>query len=595
MSDGKGNILLTITTQMGPGGFASVAALGQMLLGLKTQIMDLAVDVQNFNRSFKELQIPMDAANEATKGMIGQFNLMANANKLMGSGIVMTGQQYADLNKKLAATAQTMGLDVVESVNRAMDAIQKGEVSTLKEFGIAVEAGKTNAETFAKVMKEVESTSGDAEVKVRDIGDRVTILQENARTAAGTLFTLTGNIVELDSVIDDANDTLKIFNESIAQISKNGEASEESMLKLSKTIIKVATNPAVTAFISAIPFIGVVGQGLGILGATGISDKGLEGIDARLKQLSKYQKNRAKVEGFFGGRKELIDEGETVRRGGGGGKAPEPAGDTMSFTEEEALSEEDFFSLRLERMQAQAAQEQAFYEFRLANDEEFRLEQQQSEMEFTEEQVITQEQRWEMELEGKQREKELQAEHHDWLLENSREYREAQEALDRQAMANHFDATAGMFGDMARLFEGENKKAFNISKAMAMTEAALRIPSSAMGAYDSLIGVPYIGPIIAPIAAGVAAAIQVKQMTKISQMQYKGGAQASTGSSSGSFRPAGTSAPSVGAGATQGGGAPLKQTVVVQLDSNVLMDSITESSRDRDRMGYETLMVKAAS
>ena len=52
-------------------------------------------------------------------------------------------------------------------------------------------------------------------------------------------------------------------------------------------------------------------------------------------------------------------------------------------------------------------------------------------------------------------------------------------------------------------------------KAFAMAEAAIKIPTSAINAYTSMVGIPYVGPILAPIAAAAAVAIGTQNLNQI--------------------------------------------------------------------------------
>ena len=93
------------------------------------------------------------------------------------------------------------------------------------------------------------------------------------------------------------------------------------------------------------------------------------------------------------------------------------------------------------------------------------------------------------------------------------------------------------------------KKGFAIQKSIAITEAVISTANASISAYKSVVGVPYVGPILAPIAAGVAVAAGSAQIGMIASQKFDGGGSASV------------SSPSSGGSALSGGGAPQFNTV----------------------------------
>ena len=93
------------------------------------------------------------------------------------------------------------------------------------------------------------------------------------------------------------------------------------------------------------------------------------------------------------------------------------------------------------------------------------------------------------------------------------------------------------------------KKGFAIQKSIAITEAVISTANASISAYKSVVGIPYVGPILAPIAAGVAVAAGSAQIGMIASQKFDGGGSASV------------SSPSSGGGALSGGGAPQFNTV----------------------------------
>ncbi|MGO3214763.1 MAG: hypothetical protein ACTIJ4_01535 [Halomonas sp.] len=83
-------------------------------------------------------------------------------------------------------------------------------------------------------------------------------------------------------------------------------------------------------------------------------------------------------------------------------------------------------------------------------------------------------------------------------------------------------AAESTFGDLAGLasaFAGEQssiyRALFATEKAFAVGKALMNVPSSFSKAFDAMVGIPYVGPVLAPAAGAAAAAIQVGQAAAI--------------------------------------------------------------------------------
>jgi len=97
------------------------------------------------------------------------------------------------------------------------------------------------------------------------------------------------------------------------------------------------------------------------------------------------------------------------------------------------------------------------------------------------------------------------------LIEIERQTSEAKKLL----LLAHVDATANSFAQIADAAKMYGKEGFAVFKALAMAEAIISTYSSAVKAYSSVVGVPYVGPILAPIAAGAAVAAGVANVAQI--------------------------------------------------------------------------------
>jgi hypothetical protein len=89
----------------------------------------------------------------------------------------------------------------------------------------------------------------------------------------------------------------------------------------------------------------------------------------------------------------------------------------------------------------------------------------------------------------------------------------------KKAQEDALSATAGTLGQLSKLL-GEQTKA---GKAAAIAEATIQTFLSAQKAYSSTIGVPVVGPVLAPINAGLAIAAGIKNIQAITAVKTPGG------------------------------------------------------------------------
>jgi hypothetical protein len=120
-----------------------------------------------------------------------------------------------------------------------------------------------------------------------------------------------------------------------------------------------------------------------------------------------------------------------------------------------------------------------------------------------------------------------------------------------ELLGKQLDAVKGgltSISNIAELFAGKSKKsqkrAFNIQKATNIASATIDTFTSAQSAYKSVVGIPIVGPVLAPLASAGAIAMGLINIKKIKESQFEGGAEPSAGGGGGE------------GGAGGGGGAP---------------------------------------
>lgn len=121
-------------------------------------------------------------------------------------------------------------------------------------------------------------------------------------------------------------------------------------------------------------------------------------------------------------------------------------------------------------------------------------------------------------------------------VSNAKLAAEAMAAIDRERMSVQVQQVTDGLGQIAQLMNSSNKKAFKIGQAAAIAQVAMKTPEAAMSAYNSMVGIPYVGPVLGVVAAAAAVAMGMQQISKIRSQQppaYRTGGSYTIGGSGG--------------------------------------------------------------
>jgi hypothetical protein len=89
---------------------------------------------------------------------------------------------------------------------------------------------------------------------------------------------------------------------------------------------------------------------------------------------------------------------------------------------------------------------------------------------------------------------------------------------EKNALISASDAVANVLSQASQIL-GEETEA---GKALAIASATISMITSAQKAYESMIGIPYVGPVLAPITAALAVAAGLKNIDEISKVKAPG-------------------------------------------------------------------------
>lgn len=112
----------------------------------------------------------------------------------------------------------------------------------------------------------------------------------------------------------------------------------------------------------------------------------------------------------------------------------------------------------------------------------------------------------------------LKQQHEERLADIEEARKQVQVKANMQLFGALTGATKAFFGEQSTLY----KAAFAMEKSYAIAKALMNVPQSYSDAYAAVVGIPIVGPVLAPIAGGVAAAAQVAQAGAIGNINMKG-------------------------------------------------------------------------
>jgi hypothetical protein len=110
-------------------------------------------------------QVMLANMTTSTKGMVGNYDLMASANKAMLLGLPVTADSMGELAKTATILGRAMGQDATKSLDDLITALGRSSPLILDNLGLTVKVGEANEAYAAKLGKTVEQMT-DSEKKM---------------------------------------------------------------------------------------------------------------------------------------------------------------------------------------------------------------------------------------------------------------------------------------------------------------------------------------------------------------------------------------------------------------------------------------------
>ncbi len=206
------NIIFRIGSALGPGGFASIQAAGQMLVGLANKIEAVVAENDKFSQAYRRLTIDISEADSATKGLIDTYAMMQMANKMQQAGVKMTETDFK--NAMVAATdyAKATGGDATEAAKRLTDSISKGSTRALKEMGIDLKNTEDLALAQAEALEKLAIRADGLTIEIETATESFYVLGNNVGTFTGLLWDSLKSMEHGDGVVGTFNSVLAEMN-----------------------------------------------------------------------------------------------------------------------------------------------------------------------------------------------------------------------------------------------------------------------------------------------------------------------------------------------------------------------------------------------
>jgi len=163
------------------------------------------------------------------------------------------------------------------------------------------------------------------------------------------------------------------------------------------------------------------------------------------------------------------------------------------------------------------------------------------------------------------------------------------ELEQKQLLYNGIGESASqLFKGIAALQQVEGKKAFEIGKVAAIADTTIQGAMGAVKAYQSMVSIPYVGPVLGAAAAAGVLTYTGVQVAKISKQKYNGGGNTSSSSAS-KVSTGGLGSSDYNTSNTSNSGKVIENTII--LDGNILHQSILTVNDNANQQGQRSFGV----
>ena len=193
MASATGNILLRISSSLGPGGLASLQSGITMVGALGSKVADTIRELDKFSRVMETVDMKMvNYADSAAKGQVDTYQLMKSLNEIKHSfantGAELTAEDFRMLSTAATRLAQTTGKDATTAFKQLTDSVSKGTTRALKEYGIYIQQGTDLGKTHRQILEELRKSYGDLEIEIKTTTEQLDRMSNAWGTFTSALY-----------------------------------------------------------------------------------------------------------------------------------------------------------------------------------------------------------------------------------------------------------------------------------------------------------------------------------------------------------------------------------------------------------------------
>ena len=597
------NVLLTINSALGPGGLASLRAGIGMIGALAGRLEDVWKRGQQYGQMLSRLEIDISKAEKATKGLINTTEMVRGALKAQEAQTHLTADQLRDISLVAVDFARSTGQEVTPTFQKLIKSITEGNERALKPLGIDLRNVTTLADKQALAIKLLSDRASGLMIEYDNLDERLSAMDNSFGTLVDTISSSMGEFETLNSLVETAASAFDRLTDRIGAVGIKG------------TLIEGFAAARAGARLMAIDLMSLIG----------VYDKATAAA-LRTRAAHVYFAERVAIQQEHGREPEDAPPGMPPRpppRTAAGRRAPKAAPTLVDMTPEQRLAE---FAREAEeqRKLAQIEKERAAFmevyhaafagmahttaEHRVSEVEHWEMERarqledeaaQQRKAEWQAQFQEADEVTWQREMEKEAEREEYERRRLEFRGELL-EYEEARQVTHFETMlgieqdalnASRDQWNAGLMQKMSMmagairgfgsLMQVENKRAFKVGQAMAITSTIMDGIAGSIAAFRALAGISVVGPILGGLASAAALTQMGVAVAQIKKQKYGGGSspaiKAPTMPSSGGM---GASGPPASAEKSK-----LEITNIINLDGERVYESMKEHNLAAQQAG----------
>jgi hypothetical protein len=601
----ESNIIFTIGSKLGPGGFASLKAGIDMVVSMAKSVIELTEELdrtaQAWNRTNKQAVMMADSA---AAGLIDTNKIVQQYNVLMQAGVKITDEQFRTLAARSVELAQATGQDATQAFERLTNAIRSGSTEAFREYGVNLKQSTKLSDTHKNAIEALTKGHEDLTAEAETSTERITALGNNLGTMATIMWSATGANDTVAFALDEVNEALETFNNELAESPKRMKEFVESgkfmtgfIAEYKIALLDLATSKFIELERGEKEPSGLLGNLVSLFLPSQEKIKGKGWLEQKVDDLkdSLARTSREALD-FY----ENLDIEEDPATGTGRRRVREAGGEKAVFDEGQGFLQQDL-------EQSRQLEEYITEQNNRRLDERRAMIEQEREAEFLRIQESTE---WQTEYFNYLDELEEEASFKKQnrfavMLGVEKRYVDASRKQWESGLQGKAQMMGTFFGSVAQLMNTESEKMFKIGKAAAIAEAFVNTYLGAVKAYQAMAGIPYVGPALGAAAAAAIVAAGMASIAQIRRQQFQGGGGSATAISSPSASQPSRGLNLVGAsgvggvpaGAAQqaGGMQELNVSITLKDGAGGLFDVVMEQNDSSDRDGRRSFATTRAA